>query len=273
MTEPRWIELVPAYVLDALDVEERDAFEARLTEDPALREAVREERELMAELAGGVTPRTPPPGLRERIMAEARETPRGDADAEPATERRSPAAVAAEAPGRPSRLPWLAAAAAFVVAMGFGLFAQSLAERRGALEGELTATRQALDEARGQLAERDSLLSTFLGPDVRSVALSATDQPPSARLFWNTRTATILVAAFNLPPAPEGRIYQLWGIASGENPVSLGTFQTGTDGTALLQRPAPAGSDFDLGAVTEEPAGGSPQPTSAPFLVGNWTDG
>ena len=33
---------------------------------------------------------------------------------------------------------------------------------------------------------------------------------------------------------------------------------------------APAGLKPDLSAVTEEPAGGSPQPTQQPFLVGSW---
>ena len=122
------------------------------------------------------------------------------------------------------------------------------------------------------LAGRDSLLATFLGPDMHAAALSATGQPPSVRLFWNTTTGNVLIAAFDLPPADAGRIYQLWGIPEGANPVSLGTFQTGADSTAVVSRPVPPGFDFELGAVTDEPAGGSPQPTTTPFLVGSWTD-
>ena len=53
--------------------------------------------------------------------------------------------------------------------------------------------------------------------------------------------------------------------------MSLGTFQTGPDGTAVFRRQAPEGLDFQLGAVSEEPAGGSPQPTTTPILVGSWT--
>ncbi len=117
------------------------------------------------------------------------------------------------------------------------------------------------------------LLATLAGPNVRTAALSATDQPPSARLFWNTGTSMVFITAFDLPPAPAGRTYQLWGIPDGANPVSLGLFQTLADGSARVSRPVPPGSDFALGAVTEEPAGGSPQPTSTPFLVGTWSGG
>jgi anti-sigma-K factor RskA len=105
---------------------------------------------------------------------------------------------------------------------------------------------------------------------VRTATLAATGSPPSARLFWNPVRGTVVIVAFDLPPAPAGRTYQLWGIAPGGDPVSLGTFQTAADGTALVQRPAPGGIPFEVGAVTEEPAGGSPQPTTQPFLVGSW---
>jgi anti-sigma-K factor RskA len=80
----------------------------------------------------------------------------------------------------------------------------------------------------------------------------------------------IVIAASGLPPAPSGRTYQLWGIASGSNPVSLGTFDPGADGRTTLALDVPAGAVFDLAAVSEEPAGGSPQPTTTPILAGAW---
>ena len=80
-----------------------------------------------------------------------------------------------------------------------------------------------------------------------------------------------MLTAQNLPPAPNGRTYQLWGIAANQQPVSLGTFNTQADGSVLLTMSMPEGVRFDVSAVTEEPAGGSPQPTTQPFLVGNWS--
>jgi hypothetical protein len=52
--------------------------------------------------------------------------------------------------------------------------------------------------------------------------------------------------------------------------VSLGTFDTGADGTAVVALSIPAGAAFDVSALTEEPAGGSGQPTTTPFLAGPW---
>ena len=82
------------------------------------------------------------------------------------------------------------------------------------------------------------------------------------------------MAVFDLPPAPAGRIYQLWVIQTGKAPVSLGIFNTAPDGrlTTALDVP-PALVAFDVTAVTEEPVGGSPQPTQQPFLVGKLSGG
>jgi hypothetical protein len=68
----------------------------------------------------------------------------------------------------------------------------------------------AYTEVASDLEAREALLATFLGPDIRTATLAATDQPPSARLFWNTTTGSVVMAAFDLPPAPAGRTYQLW---------------------------------------------------------------
>src|SRR5439155_555451 len=81
------------------------------------------------------------------------------------------------------------------------------------------------------------------------------------------------VTAFDLPPAPAGRTYQLWAIKKGQAPVSVGTFNTLPGGRAVITLQMPAGFKPDLSAVTEEPAGGSAQPTQQPFLVGAWQGG
>ena len=51
--------------------------------------------------------------------------------------------------------------------------------------------------------------------------------------------------------------------------MSLGLFDASTTGSAVTVT-APSPVSVDLAAVTEEPASGSTQPTSDPFLVGPW---
>ena len=130
---------------------------------------------------------------------------------------------------------------------------------------------QAAIAARDDTIDRQqALLDTLLAPNLSTASLvSAAPAAPRLQLFWNRDTDLLVVAAFNLPPASPGRAYQLWGIQGEAPPVSLGLFDASTTDAAVTVT-APSPVSFDLAAVTEEPASGSPQPTSDPFLVGPW---
>ena len=52
--------------------------------------------------------------------------------------------------------------------------------------------------------------------------------------------------------------------------MSLGTFNTRADGSGLAVLPIPAGVVLAASAITDEPSGGSPQPTTSPFMVAAW---
>ena len=157
----------------------------------------------------------------------------------------------------------LAAAAALVlaVAAGYGYWRERAA--RDQLGSALAAMRARLDSA-------DQLVAAILDSTVGTADLAATGKAPTMRLYWNRARGLVVVAAFDLPPAPAGRTYQLWAIKKGQSPVSLGTFNTAAGGRAVVTLPVPTGLKADLSAVTEEPSGGSPQPTQQPFLVGAW---
>jgi anti-sigma-K factor RskA len=233
MTEHEWLALAAPYALDALDGEERTAFEAHLAQCAQCRAEVASFREVAARLAMTAPVAEPSPALRDRVLAEAR--------------RVRPI-------GGGLRRAWLAAAAGFLLALVVG--------------GAWWRERDARRTLEARVAEQGELLATLLAPDVGVANLAATGKPPSARLFWNPQRQRVVMAVFDLPPAPAGRTYQLWAIATGKPPVSLGTFNTGPDGRLTAAMAVPAGLAFDLTAVTEEPAGGSPQPTQNPFLVG-----
>ncbi len=272
--EHRWTEFAASYALDALDDAERAEFEAHLAECAACRAEVRANQEVTALLAHGAAPSASPSGLRDRILSDARKVrPIG-----------SPrAAEAAAAPVQPQRRPyWIPAAlAASVLFALVSTFLFSLERRRGdvaradliAIQDSLVAQQAVLARLDSARATSDSLLATLLAQDVRTVHLTAQGQPPSARIYWNRRRGVVVLAAFDLPPAAAGRTYQLWGIAAGRQPVSLGTFDTQPGGQATVTLAVDPTLEFSVGAVTEEPAGGSPQPTSAPFLIGSVTDG
>ena len=237
MTDHQWSELAAPYALGALAPDERERFEAHLAECAACRGEVHSLREVAVLLADAAPAATLPSGLRDRILREARQ-------------------IRPLRSGRAPVIPWLAAAASLVLAVGLGYV---YVRERGTLQ-----------RVNAALAERDSLIATVFSPDVVTAALTATGKPPSARLYWNPSRHRIVMAVFQLPPASTGRTYQLWAIAQGK-PVSLGVFNTAADGRLTAAMEVPPGLTFELTAVTEEPAGGSPAPTQQPFLTGKVT--
>jgi anti-sigma-K factor RskA len=238
-----WLESAAAYALGALDTAECAAFEAHLASCARCRGAVHESREVAGLLAHSAPETEPPAALRARVLAAARSRA-------PLVRRMRSRAV----------LPWLAAAAALVAAVGAGAVARQTATRNAALAARLDA--------------QDSTLAALAGPRVHVVSLAAPGGRPAARVFWNHERSVFVVVAFALPPAPAERTYQLWAIAEGKAPVSMGTFNTAADGrgTAILPVDAAVTALGTIGlcGLTEEPLGGSAQPTEAPRLLGAW---
>jgi anti-sigma-K factor RskA len=258
-TDHSWTESAASYALGALDDDERIAFESHLTNCPACRAEVQAYREVAGSLALTAPPASPPAGLRDRILTEAGKV-------RPITS--APSKLLHEQ--RPSRLPWVAAVAGFAAALTVGALYITEHSERMAADQERAAAQSALARAQAELQRTDSLLAALLAPDVQSAALAAQGRPPSARLYYNRARNAVVVATFDLPPARAGRTYQLWGLRGGQ-PTSLGTFNTPPDGRAIVTLQVPAGQSYELSAITDEPAGGSPQPTTQPFLVGRWS--
>lgn len=77
-----------------------------------------------------------------------------------------------------------------------------------------------------------------------------------------TKDGAAFVAA-GLDEPPEERTYQLWLIRDDQT-VSVSTFEP-SDGIAVLETPRSV-EGFEGAAVTIEPAGGSPQPTTQPVM-------
>lgn len=244
MNHEAWLESAAAYALGAQDASESATFEAHLATCARCRSAVHEFREVAELLAHAAPVAELGAALRARVLAAA------GSHAPLGRRPRSRAVV-----------PWLATAAALVAAAGAGVAAYRAATGNAALASRLDA--------------QDSTLAALTGPRVHVVSLAAPDGgSPAARVFWNHERNVFLVMAFRLPPAPAERTYQLWAIAEGRAPVSMGTFNTGPGGHASTILPVDAAvtalGTIALCGLTEEPLGGSPQPTETPRLLGAW---
>jgi anti-sigma-K factor RskA len=71
------------------------------------------------------------------------------------------------------------------------------------------------------------------------------------------------------PPAP-GRTYQLWFITASQQKISAGTFVVDENGDASYEVQVPSDiGEIAMAAITDEPAGGSNQPTGQIRVMGS----
>lgn len=204
--------------------------------------------------------------MRRRLLARAA----ADARPEPAAPgvvsiRRTPAA----APAPPARSGWLAAAAVAALLLGTAGYAAMLQGRVDSLSRGLASAESQEAQLNSALSEREQVLAGLTGKDVRVIELaSAGTRAPGGRMFWDPSTDRWTFFAHDLPATPQGREYQLWLITPGRK-LSAGTFRPGPRGDATVKAQYALPQDsLQAIAVTEEPAGGLPQPSGPIVIVG-----
>jgi anti-sigma-K factor RskA len=233
MDQERFEELKDAFVLGALPEEERREFEEYLTSHPERQAEVDELGAVAGMLALSPQEQQPPPELRRRIMAVV------EAEAErPRSESRSGLARMRTFLG--IRTLALGAAALLVV----GLFSWNML-----LQEQI-----------------QDLQSQTRGPrDGRLVTLEGSGAARQARvevmILDNDRA---VLMAEDMPPVPEDRTFQIWVIEN-DVPKPGGHFETGEEWVATIIE-TPLGRADSI-AITVEPEGGSPQPTTDPMLT------
>ncbi|MFI5832623.1 anti-sigma factor domain-containing protein [Micromonospora sp. NPDC051300] len=235
--------LAGAYVLDAVDDVERAAFARHLDGCESCALELAEFRETAARLADS-TWSVPPPALREAVLAEIRRTPQ---------ERPRPAGRSGSGRAGAWRRRFAVAAAAVLLAGGAGAATWVTQEQR--VRDARTEAGAARDEAgriRAVLAAPDAVVRTGAAPAGGRVTVVASA----------SRDEGVALVDGLAAPAP-GRAYQLWLIQGG-TATSAGLLPAGQGGgTKLLSGVRGKG----LFGVTEEPAGGSAQPTMTPLVA------
>ena len=242
MTSPDIHTLGGAYALDAVDDLERAAFDRHLAECETCTVEVAEYREATSRLAEGAWS-VPPSRMREQVLARAAATPQ----LPPLGSRRGG--------GSPvTRWRRLAVAAAVVGVLGVGTAATTYVVQEQRVADERIAVASAQERA-------DRIQAVLAAPDA---ALRAGDLSGGGRVtvvVSDTEDAGVVVLADAPPPGPD-RAYQLW-VVSGVSPVSVGVLPPGrSEATALIEG-VRGRAAF---AVSLEPAGGSPAPSTTPLV-------
>ena len=258
--DPRIEELLPFYVLEALNDEERELVESYLSEHPEARLQLQELQSGASAVPYGVAPVEPPPQVKEALMkrvasdAEARFRP-------PVQSQPSRRGIRFE---EIFRLLSLAAATAAIF-WAFVLNSQvaRLRIEISALNDRLAAQSKSLEQIITNLPQTNP-------SDVITVSLKGTDVQPQARgqLIADPKEQSAVLVISGLPPLEPGKTYQVWLI--GDAPVSAGllTVDEKGQGVLIVTSKQPIGSFKSLG-VSIEPEGGSPQPTGKIVLLSN----
>lgn len=245
-------DLAGVYAVDALPDDERRFFERHLADCATCQREVAELQATAAFLGSAATA-PPPPGLRERVLADVRRTPQdhaGVADRVSSVDGEGPSGggAAEERAGLADRLrQLLPAVAAVVVLTATGLTV--LAVQTGPAG---TPTEQ-------QLAE------VVAAPDARMVDLEA-PEGTMARFVWSAQRGEGLLVTEGLEAAPEGHAYALW-IIEADTPVLAGMFQPDERGHAS-HAVVDELDGADVVAVTVEQAEGTEAPTTDPLIHG-----
>ena len=168
------------------------------------------------------------------------------------------------------RIAPLFAAAASVMFVLSVLRLQDALQARNDAQAALQTMTQSTTQLEQQLAARDSLVAAMSGAKVTVVELASTSNlPPGEKMFWDRMANRWTLVTHDLKPVQPGRTYQLWLVTAKAEKISAGTFNTDVNGRAVVQATyALAESELAAIAITEEPTGGSPQPTGAILVAG-----
>ncbi len=234
-------DLAAVYALDAVDTDERQVFDGHLADCPDCQAEVDAIRDTLVILAPAAPP---PPALRQAVLAAVAAEPKpGLVQPLPSPQPpRSRAEIRSirERPRR-RRRRFLAGLAAAAVVAGVVLTWRPWSTQTPPTPTAVTEVLEAPDAQH------------YPGPAAGPVTASVVRSAAEGR--------SVLVPD-RLPDPGPGKTYQMWYVPPQGNPVSAGLL-AGT-APALLEG---SGQDAAAVALSVEPTGGSPQPTTTPVLV------
>jgi anti-sigma-K factor RskA len=255
--------MAEAHALGALDAEESAAFEAHLKAGcPGCEKALAEARWLVSQLAYLAPESVPSRAVKERLMrsvgAESHVVPM-------ASPRKS---------AKPLWL-WAGVAALLLLTLYSTWNTRQLSEQVKRLQEQATAENQKRETLEQELAasrQEAQMRAILSNPESTKIMLMPSNKDmPSLEAKWHSQLG-LVVTGYEVPKLSGNRVLQLWLIPkdSKAKPMPSITFWPERDGklAKLVSNPQEGIPEVKALAITEEPAGGSEQPTSAPIWIG-----
>jgi anti-sigma-K factor RskA len=263
-------ELIEAYALGALDANERAALEAHLASGCSeCARALAEARLVVTQLAYLAPPTEPSDMLRARVLRSVR----ADAAASGGSGGGS-LPVQASGAQRSSIPMWLWAGVAALLLISIYSTWEARRMRQMVLE-----TNQQVEAALKERKQLDEELTVakheawiLTDPKSKKIDIMPSDKSmPMVQAMWHPKMG-IYVTAAQMPKMKDNKVLQLWLIPKtpGAKPMPSHVFWPDANGKIgeMVADPPEDMAETKALAITEEPPGGSLQPTSSPMWVG-----
>jgi anti-sigma-K factor RskA len=294
-------ELAALYALGALCQHEAQAFEHQLYDGDSQTIADLQSFEKVVEALGYSIPAVEPPAylldvLTVRLQKEPQISPQTipfpnrqavaappEQMAQPAFQPQAsqpyqnvspfPEAKRQRSSSAATLIPWAMAALLAIAAIaGFWQWRRETAT----LNSQIAEMKKTTDQLNKKLGEENDkvfelarISQALRSPNARVIELAGQDVAPSskANIYWDTNGNQWVVSA-DLPPAPAGKVYQLWFVTP-DAKINAGLVKTNDAGHAFTVISVPKDiANLTAAAITLEPEGGSPQPTLPIYTVG-----
>jgi hypothetical protein len=253
-------ELIEAYALGALDEPERATLEAHLAAGCAdCAKALAETRWVASQLAYLAPSAEPSDMLRARLLRAVR------------AEANTSQATGSSRHATPYWL-WAGVAALLIVTAYSAWDARKLQKEIQAVNARAAAELKLREQLQQELVLAKQQAHILADPTSKKFAMWPHDtQMPKLEATWHPDMG-IFVTGDKVPMPSGNKVLQLWLIpkAPGSKPMPSRTFWPDAEGKVVLMvdNPPEVMGETKALAITEEPAGGSLQPTSTPMWVG-----
>lgn len=159
----------------------------------------------------------------------------------------------------------IAVAASVVFGLLFGWTYQNSQK----ISSELAEIKVKMGDEVSKKAMTESVLALYKDNKNVPMELKGVEKSPDSKVmvFWNKEAEEMKLMVENLPAAPKGKQYQVWGIVDGK-PVDMGMIDLSFENKILAMK-VPKGNIAAF-AITLEKQGGSPTPTlEEMYVIGN----
>ena len=253
--------LLADYLLRALEPDMVGAVAEHLSTCPHCQAEHDAHADILDRLAQAVPQQEPPADLLARVLATA------EGESLPATVV-TPLLPSGHRRGWRGARMLLLTAANVVLCLGVGWWTWAVQQQTALVQQQWQAVQR-------QLAMQQQTFTLLTAPDARPVPLQSDHAESQARgiLVLQPAAPNAALIVHGLPPLHQGRAYQLWLLWGDRQRDNGGVFSVDAQGFALLRITAPRPfMSYQRVGITEEPASGSPGPTS-PRVIGGTLQG